>query len=97
MGLEAIKLLFLLFASFAGSAFAIAGCAAGTTAVDDEAEATCVKTGCSGQICADRRMVSTCEFRPEFACFRSATCERQENGPCGWARTPALTACLANP
>jgi hypothetical protein len=55
----------------------------------------CVKTGCSGQICADQQRISTCEFRPEYACYQSATCERQATGSCGWTKTPALTACLA--
>jgi hypothetical protein len=59
--------------------------------------AACVKTGCSGQICADQQMVSTCEFRPEYACYQAATCQRQANGKCGFTQTPALAACLANP
>jgi hypothetical protein len=42
-------------------------------------------------------MVTTCEFRPEYACYRDATCERQADGTCGWTETPELTACLANP
>jgi hypothetical protein len=55
----------------------------------------CVKTGCSGQICAPSHMASTCEWRPEYACYDSATCAPQANGQCGWTQTPALTACLA--
>jgi Immunoglobulin-like domain of bacterial spore germination. len=54
----------------------------------------CVRTGCSGQICADTEMASTCEFREEYACYESATCERQVDGACGWTMTAALTACL---
>ena len=57
----------------------------------------CVKGGCSGQVCADHSVISTCEFRPEYACFHAATCERQADGACGWTKTPALTSCLANP
>lgn len=57
-------------------------------------QGACVKTGCSGQICADQDMFSTCEYRPEYACYQTATCERQANGQCGWTQTPALTACL---
>jgi hypothetical protein len=57
----------------------------------------CVKTGCSGQICADQQRFSTCEFRPEYACYQAATCERQADGQCGFTSSPALTACLANP
>ena len=56
---------------------------------------TCVKTGCSGHVCSDQDVITTCEFRPEYACYQQATCERQDDGQCGWTQTPALTACLA--
>ena len=59
--------------------------------------APCMKSGCSGQVCADRSVITTCEMRREYACFQSATCERQVDGACGWTQTPALTSCLANP
>ena len=54
----------------------------------------CIKTGCSSQICADHNVVSTCEFRPEYACYQKATCERQTDGNCGFTKTPELTECL---
>jgi len=54
----------------------------------------CKRTGCSGQICADEDMVSTCEYRPEYACYKDAACERQGNGECGWTPSAALTTCL---
>lgn len=59
----------------------------------------CVKTGCSGTVCAeqDSGVMTTCEFKPEYACYREATCERQADGTCGWTQTPELTGCLANP
>jgi len=57
----------------------------------------CRPSGCSGQVCTDEEVVTTCEFRPEYACYRTAVCERQPSGQCGWTPTPALTACLANP
>jgi eight-cysteine-cluster-containing protein len=58
--------------------------------------AACYKGGCSGQICADREdMMSTCIFREEYACYQSATCERQANGDCGWTPTAELQACLS--
>lgn len=59
--------------------------------------ARCRPSGCSGQICADQDMVSDCMFRPEYACYRTATCERQADGACGWTQTEALTQCLENP
>lgn len=55
----------------------------------------CIKTGCSSQVCSDRDVVTTCEFRPEYACYQKAICERQRNGECGFTQTAELTACLA--
>lgn len=55
----------------------------------------CIKTGCSSQVCSDRDVVTTCEFRPEYACYQKAICERQRNGECGFTQTPELRACLA--
>jgi hypothetical protein len=59
----------------------------------------CVRGGCSGQLCfreGTSSGISTCEFRPEYACFQRATCEEQANGECGFTQTEALTECLAN-
>lgn len=55
----------------------------------------CFKTGCSSEVCADRDVVTACIFRPEFACYQKAMCERQRNGECGFTQTAELTACLA--
>ena len=57
----------------------------------------CRKTGCSGQICSDEDVVTTCEFRAEYACYRAAACERQANGQCGWTMSAELARCLQNP
>lgn len=55
----------------------------------------CYVGGCSGQICSDQvGMVSTCEYRESYACYKTAKCERQTNGSCGWTETPTLTQCL---
>lgn len=59
-----------------------------------EPKPPCVVTGCSGQVCADEEVITTCEFRPEYQCYRNARCERQEDGRCGWTMTPELQACL---
>lgn len=60
---------------------------------------TCIKTGCGGTVCAEpgQDIVTTCEFRPEHACYQKAACERQASGACAWTETPELTACRANP
>jgi len=54
----------------------------------------CMKTGCSGQVCSDKEVITTCEFRAEYECYKKAACERQANGDCGWTQTSELTACL---
>ncbi len=62
----------------------------------DTAQAECFVGGCSSQICSENEgVISTCEFRPEYACYQTATCERQAGGECGWTETPELDACLA--
>lgn len=59
----------------------------------------CVKSGCSGTVCVEpgKEVVTTCEYKAEYACYRDAKCERQGDGACGWTQTPELTSCLANP
>jgi hypothetical protein len=64
---------------------------------DSTAVATggCFIGGCSSQICSDQPdAVSTCEYRSEYGCYKSARCERQTNGSCGWTQTSTLTQCL---
>lgn len=58
--------------------------------------AECFVGGCSGQICSDNPdVVTTCEWREEYGCYKNATCERQANGECGWTETEELSQCLA--
>ncbi len=61
--------------------------------------AACVRGGCSSQLCIEEGSggISTCEWRPEYACYQRATCERQASGACGFTPSAELTACLANP
>lgn len=54
----------------------------------------CRATGCSGQICSDEEIVTTCEYKDEYACYKTAKCERQEDGKCGWTPTEDLVSCL---
>ena len=54
----------------------------------------CIKTGCSGQICSDDDIITTCEFREEYACYKTAVCERGQDGKCGWRDTKELSMCL---
>lgn len=55
----------------------------------------CIRTGCSSQICSDHEVITTCEYRPEYECYKKATCERQANGDCGFTKTKELADCLA--
>ncbi|PON12673.1 hypothetical protein C2W62_38395 [Candidatus Entotheonella serta] len=56
----------------------------------------CQSTGCSGQICAETAVMTTCEWRAEYACYQTAVCKQQANGQCGWTETPELLECLDN-
>jgi hypothetical protein len=58
-------------------------------------ESGCVVSGCSGQLCAEEPMASTCEWLPQYACYQSARCGRfGPEGSCAWGPTPELAACL---
>jgi hypothetical protein len=56
--------------------------------------------GCSGQLCIDAAMGdgfgTTCEWREEYACYATATCEPQPSGDCGWTPSPELQQCIAD-
>ncbi len=55
----------------------------------------CFVGGCSGQLCTDRQdAISTCEWSAVYACYRTAVCERQASGECGWTETPELMSCI---
>ncbi|MGZ5626995.1 MAG: hypothetical protein ACXWFA_09755 [Methylobacter sp.] len=57
----------------------------------------CVVSGCSGQLCVEASgegVATTCEYREEYACYKTAACERQASGQCGWTETPTLAQCL---
>ena len=62
----------------------------------------CVKAGCSSQLCVSTDEaqsgggVTTCEYREEYSCYTSATCEVQPSGECGFTPTPELQQCIAD-
>ncbi|MEK9153858.1 MAG: hypothetical protein AAB798_00135 [Patescibacteria group bacterium] len=61
----------------------------------------CVIGGCNSELCGEKalmdQVVSTCEYRAEYACYEYSACERQIDEKCGWTQTPELESCLANP
>jgi hypothetical protein len=57
--------------------------------------ADCRRTGCSGQICADHDVITTCEWLPEYGCYQTyGLCERQPDSECAWTVTDELRECL---
>ncbi len=57
----------------------------------------CKISGCSGQLCVDKNaedIITTCEYRPEYACYKTARCEKQPTGLCGWTQTQELMKCI---
>ncbi len=87
----------LVFAVALASVF---GC--GTPLDENQAGVTerdgCEATGCSGEVCAESSagVATACEWKAEYACYRSAECARQSNGTCGWTPTAELAFCLAS-
>src|SRR5688500_9677639 len=56
----------------------------------------CVASGCSGTVCVEQgsEVVTTCEHKPEYDCYKSAACERQSDGSCGWTQSDGLKTCI---
>jgi len=63
---------------------------------DKSTTGDCIITGCSGHVCSEVEVITTCEYREEYACYNNATCERQNDGECGWTLTSKLEMCLAD-
>lgn len=63
---------------------------------DKSKQKECMITGCSGQICFEEEIITTCEYKQEYACYKNAQCERQKNGECDWTLTEELQICLMN-
>lgn len=59
--------------------------------------ADCVPAGCSSQLCVSDSeagdIVTTCEYREEYACLKFTACGCVEN-KCQWADTEGYTECL---
>lgn len=58
----------------------------------------CLVTGCSGQLCSDEPVASTCEWTDAYACYdKFGICERDSEGACGWRETDELSSCIDDP
>lgn len=77
-------------------------CSASAAGVSLRAQSACPTpcrvAGCSSERCVgpDDPDISACVFRPEYACYRDATCAPQPGGACGWTQTEALEKCIAD-
>ncbi|VVC72122.1 Uncharacterised protein [uncultured archaeon] len=58
-------------------------------------DSDCMATGCSGQLCANRSISTTCEYRREYACYRLTSCGCS-GGKCVWGSNPDFAECLEN-
>lgn len=56
----------------------------------------CRRAGCNSEVCSDGDVISTCEFKEEYACYAKARCERQTDGQCGWTETSEFMACISD-
>lgn len=58
----------------------------------------CAVAGCSGEVCTSKAeaagLASACVWLDEYACYRTAACEPQADGACGWTMDETLTACI---
>ncbi len=62
--------------------------------LENTAPKFCRPTGCAGEICSNSDVQSICVWKPEYACYRSASCAAQANGDCGWVMDNELRRCL---
>jgi eight-cysteine-cluster-containing protein len=54
----------------------------------------CIITGCSGQVCASEEVITSCVAKEIYSCYKTATCEVQADGECGWTMDGQLSKCL---
>jgi len=84
----------------AGARFAVSSTMKGRTATAAyhrvPADAPCYVGGCSDEVCsAQPGVITTCIWKPEYACDQAATCERQATGECGFTHDDAYNACIS--
>jgi hypothetical protein len=60
-------------------------------------QTNCKVSGCNGEICADESLgeiASICNYQERYSCYKTAVCEHQSNGSCGWTQDNNLRTCL---
>jgi len=64
---------------------------------EETTRSACKRGGCSGELCVsvDAEPVRTaCQWQAHYACYDSAECALQADGPCAWTETEELKQCL---
>jgi len=62
-----------------------------------ETDKKCKIGGCNGEICQnadDEDIMSICQYKDEFACYKNTDCTVQSDGNCGWTQSEELVNCL---
>lgn len=53
----------------------------------------CIKTGCVGQICSDKPVITPCNWKCEYECYKDASCVNIDN-KCQFIKTPKFNDCI---
>jgi hypothetical protein len=68
--------------------------------IRDKSSIECVRGGCSNTVClrapADQ-LITSCEWKPEYACYKMMECAPTPQGECKFAETEESKKCFANP
>ncbi len=74
----------------------LVACASPQQVLECQTDADCMVGGCSGQLCGSVKdmqdIVTTCEWKDEYACYKLTNCLCIEN-KCNWKETPEFLAC----
>ena len=68
----------------------------GQMQVDCALDSDCITGGCSGTICQSKSakpIMTTCEYKEEYACYRQIECACINN-KCEWDKTSAFDKCV---
>jgi len=60
-------------------------------------DSDCVKGGCSGTLCQSKKeepVFTTCEYLPEYACYKQIKCKCVDN-KCQWDKTEKFEECIS--
>jgi len=68
----------------------------GQTQIDCNDDSDCIRGGCSGTVCQPKDkepIMTTCEYKAEYACYRQIECACINNR-CAWEKTEDFYKCV---